>query len=40
MSGWGGKRNPNGGCVAAGILAVVGALAWLIALVLFVVASR
>lgn len=33
MSGWGGRRNPGGGCVAAAGLAGIGAAVWLVALV-------
>lgn len=37
MSGWGGRRNPNGGCVAAVILAGLGAVVWAVAAVAVVV---
>jgi hypothetical protein len=33
VSGWGGRRNPGGGCVTAVGLAVIGTAVWLVALV-------
>jgi hypothetical protein len=39
MSGWGGRRNPNGGCVTAAVLALMGAACWAVAIVIVAVVT-